>query len=272
MTRNRSRHVPVVDGGRLCGLLSVGDLVKVPPRRDGARVADPARGLPGPRPQGAARAERMRAERSRRYTARPPPSAVTRRLRPATSTPRCRPGGRAPVHRGPPRRPRRARGRRRRPQRPRPPRVTVPARLRRTGRRQAPAQDRGVPSATTAWCGRRADHRAVRRPGRGCRSRDRRRRRYRLQRARRWWRDPAQRTPRRDGSPVRHRPRSRPTTPTARRARSPGRSTPRRSPPVAPTSSGTDRVRCAATGADTFWPTSWPTSCSRTACRARCGG
>ena len=28
MTRNRSRHVPVVDGGRLCGLLSVGDLVK----------------------------------------------------------------------------------------------------------------------------------------------------------------------------------------------------------------------------------------------------
>lgn len=28
MTRTRSRHVPVVDDGRLCGLVSVGDLVK----------------------------------------------------------------------------------------------------------------------------------------------------------------------------------------------------------------------------------------------------
>jgi CBS domain-containing protein len=28
MTRHKSRHVPVVEDGRLCGLLSVGDLVK----------------------------------------------------------------------------------------------------------------------------------------------------------------------------------------------------------------------------------------------------
>ena len=28
MTRTRNRHVPVVDGGRLCGIVSVGDVVK----------------------------------------------------------------------------------------------------------------------------------------------------------------------------------------------------------------------------------------------------
>lgn len=28
MTRHRVRHLPVVDGGRLCGLVSIGDLVK----------------------------------------------------------------------------------------------------------------------------------------------------------------------------------------------------------------------------------------------------
>ena len=28
MTRTRNRHVPVVDGGRLCGLVSLGDVVK----------------------------------------------------------------------------------------------------------------------------------------------------------------------------------------------------------------------------------------------------
>ncbi len=28
MTRSRHRHVPVVDGGRLCGLVSIGDVVK----------------------------------------------------------------------------------------------------------------------------------------------------------------------------------------------------------------------------------------------------
>jgi CBS domain-containing protein len=28
MTRTRCRHVPVVDDGRLCGLVSIGDIVK----------------------------------------------------------------------------------------------------------------------------------------------------------------------------------------------------------------------------------------------------
>ncbi len=28
MTRSRKRHIPVVDGGKLCGLISVGDVVK----------------------------------------------------------------------------------------------------------------------------------------------------------------------------------------------------------------------------------------------------
>jgi CBS domain-containing protein len=28
MTRTRNRHVPVVDGGRLCGIVSIGDVVK----------------------------------------------------------------------------------------------------------------------------------------------------------------------------------------------------------------------------------------------------
>ena len=28
MTRHRERHIPVVDGGRLCGLISIGDVVK----------------------------------------------------------------------------------------------------------------------------------------------------------------------------------------------------------------------------------------------------
>ena len=28
MTRTRNRHVPVVDGGRICGIVSVGDVVK----------------------------------------------------------------------------------------------------------------------------------------------------------------------------------------------------------------------------------------------------
>ncbi len=28
MTRTRNRHVPVVDGGTLCGIVSVGDIVK----------------------------------------------------------------------------------------------------------------------------------------------------------------------------------------------------------------------------------------------------
>ena len=28
MTRRRHRHVPVVDGGRLCGMVSIGDVVK----------------------------------------------------------------------------------------------------------------------------------------------------------------------------------------------------------------------------------------------------
>ncbi len=28
MTRSRNRHLPVVDGGRLCGIISVGDVVK----------------------------------------------------------------------------------------------------------------------------------------------------------------------------------------------------------------------------------------------------
>jgi signal-transduction protein with cAMP-binding, CBS, and nucleotidyltransferase domain len=28
MTRTRNRHVPVVEGGQLCGIVSVGDVVK----------------------------------------------------------------------------------------------------------------------------------------------------------------------------------------------------------------------------------------------------
>jgi len=28
MTRHRTRHVPVVDGGRLCGIVSIGDVIK----------------------------------------------------------------------------------------------------------------------------------------------------------------------------------------------------------------------------------------------------
>jgi len=28
MTRYRIRHIPVVDGGRLCGIVSIGDVVK----------------------------------------------------------------------------------------------------------------------------------------------------------------------------------------------------------------------------------------------------
>jgi CBS domain-containing protein len=28
MTKNRQRHLPVLDGGRLCGLISIGDLIK----------------------------------------------------------------------------------------------------------------------------------------------------------------------------------------------------------------------------------------------------
>jgi len=28
MTRHRIRHIPVVDGGRLCGIVSIGDVVK----------------------------------------------------------------------------------------------------------------------------------------------------------------------------------------------------------------------------------------------------
>jgi CBS domain-containing protein len=28
MTENRQRHLPVMDGGRLCGIISIGDLVK----------------------------------------------------------------------------------------------------------------------------------------------------------------------------------------------------------------------------------------------------
>ena len=28
MTRHRERHIPVVDAGRLCGIVSIGDVVK----------------------------------------------------------------------------------------------------------------------------------------------------------------------------------------------------------------------------------------------------
>ncbi len=28
MTRHRTRHVPAVDGGRLCGIVSIGDVIK----------------------------------------------------------------------------------------------------------------------------------------------------------------------------------------------------------------------------------------------------